>query len=90
MTWDESDEAHRVLKFMKNGLLEPEDLRPNEFRLLKEHYPHAARFVRAWLEERAEMIERGEWTDEYDPPDRERRIARYERGEGLVDPHDAE
>lgn len=88
MAWDDTDEATRVHKFINNGVYAPEDLRPNEFRVLKEYYPDTAHYVRWWLETRAEMIESGDWTENHEPPDTGRRIKRYENGNGLVDPHD--
>lgn len=88
MTWTEADEAKKVYKFMKAGVLAPEDLKPNEFRLLKTYYPGTAQFVRNFLELREEKIRAGEWSEECEPPKTDRRIKRYENGNGIVDPYD--
>lgn len=86
MAWDDSDEARKVYKFMKCGVLEPEDLTRGEFRLMRNHYPRVHRFVQRYLEGRQEAIENGEWSIEDEPPDNDRRIKRYEQGNGLVKP----
>lgn len=85
MAWDDSDEARRVVKLLKNGLLAPEDLRPNEFRLLKQHHSWLSEQIRVYLETRSEMIENGNWSEELEPDQDGRRIERYEDGRGLVD-----
>lgn len=86
MSWDDAGKAKQVHKFIKNGLLVPEDLKHNEIRLLREYYPSDYHYIKWWLETRQEMIENGEWTEGHEPPDNDRRIKRYERGEGIVDP----
>lgn len=84
MGWTDEDEAHRVQKFLNNGLYEPEDLTHNEIRLLREYRPQTYDFVKWWLENRNQMIEQGEWTTEHEPPQHDRRIQRYEDGKGAV------
>lgn len=86
MAWKDSDEARKVYKFMKCGVLEPEDLTRKEFSILQKYYPSAGRFVQHFLENRQSQIEKGEWSEECEPPDRDRRIKRYENGNGLVKP----
>lgn len=90
MSWDEADEATRVYKMLNNGMLEPEDLTHNEFRVLRKHYPKAAEWVRMFLEERHKAIENGEWSEACEPKDRPIRIARYDAGNGLVDKYKSE
>lgn len=88
MAWSEEDEANKVHKFLNCGLLEPEDLKPEELRALKHHRHQTYLFVKYFLEERERSIENGEWSQNHEPPDRERRIKRYERGHGVVDRFD--
>lgn len=85
MTWDESDEARAVYKFMKSGCLAPEDLTHGEIRKLRRNYPRIYQRVKMYLEERHRRIENGEWSMEDEPPDNDRRIKRYEHNEGIVD-----
>lgn len=87
---NDSDEANKIHKFLVAGVLHPEDLKQNEIRLLKKHRPGDYHFVKWWLENRQEMIENNQWTEEHEPPNNDRRINRYERGESVIDPFDPE
>lgn len=86
MSWDDTDEARKVYKFLKCGVLEPEDLTHNEVRLIRQYHPQVYHFVKWWLENRSEMIENGEWSEDHEPPERKQRINRYENGESIVEP----
>lgn len=86
MTWTDGDEASKLYKFLKCGVLEPEDLTQNELRLLRQYHPKTYDFVKWWLENRHEMIQKGEWTEDHEPPDRDIRIKRYENGDSIVSP----
>lgn len=88
MSWSDSDKATKVHKLLNNGLLEPEDVTHQEFRLLRQHYPGTAGFIRAFFEVREEAIQAGEWSERHEPPDNSRRIKRYERGEGIIEVYD--
>lgn len=88
MGWTDADEAAKVRKFLKNGVLHPEDLTHNEIRLLREHHPRTYHFVRWWLETREEMIDNGEWTEDHEPPDTERRINRLDNGNSVATQYD--
>lgn len=85
MAWSDKDEARKVYKFMKSGILEPEDLKHNEVRVLRQHYPGAYSYVKRYLEDREKRIEEGEWSMDDEPPDFRLRISRYEQGNGVVD-----
>lgn len=80
--------AHRVHKLLNNYVLEPEDLKQHEYVALKEYFPRDAAYVREFLKVRQQMIEEGTWTDAHEPTDREKRLNRYEAGEGMVSPDD--
>lgn len=90
MVWKDKHEARRVQKFIKSGLYEPEDLKPNELRLIGKYYPDVYDYVKTFLEVRHKKVKNNEWTEKHEPPDRNRRIKRYERGEGIVEPIDHE
>lgn len=87
MAWTDEDEARKVHKFLKCGLLYPEDLKANEIRVLKKYRPVTHFRVTSWLEFRQKQIEAGEWSKEADPPDTDRRINRLENGNSVVDPY---
>jgi len=86
MSWNEGDEARKVYKFLKNGVLMPEDLKHNEIRLLREYYPRVYMYIKEYYEYRNERIEAGDWTEDDEPPDNDWRINRYENGEAIIDP----
>lgn len=90
MSWSDEDIARRTQKFLKAGVLHPEDVTKNELRLLGKYFPKEHHFVKWWLENRHQMIKDGEWTEDHEPPDSERRIKRYERGEAIVEPWEAQ
>lgn len=87
MTWKDEDEASKVRKYLKCGLLYPEDLKANEIRVLKKHRPKTHFYVTSWLEFRQKQIENGEWSEDADPPNTELRINRLDKGESVVDPY---
>lgn len=87
MVWTDEDEAKKVHKFLKCGLLYPEDLKANEIRVLKNHRPKTHSKVKSWLEFRQEQIESGNWSEEADPPKTDRRINRLDNGNSAVDPY---
>lgn len=87
MAWSDKDEASKVHKYLKAGLLYPEDLKANEIRVLRQHRPSVYHKVKSWLEFREQRIENGEWCEDSDPPDTDRRINRLDRGESVVDPY---
>lgn len=87
MAWSDKDEASKVHKFLKCGLLYPEDLKANEIRVLREHRPSTYRHVKGWLEFREQRIENGEWDVDSDPPNTDKRINRLDKGESVVDPY---
>lgn len=86
MAWTEKDVARRARKLLNNGLYEPEDVTPNEFRLIRKFYPELGLYLQFFYEQRAEKISKGEWTEEHEPPDNDRRIKNYENGKGVVKP----
>jgi len=87
MVWTDEDEANKVHKLLKCGVLYPEDLTANEIRVLKHHRPQTHHFVTTWLEFRQDKIERGKWSEEADPPDTDRRLNRLESGDSVVEPY---
>ena len=87
MAWTEKDEARKVHKFLKCGVLYPEDLKANEIRLLKQYRPVVHQYVTGWLAYRQEKIEAGEWSEGCEPPISERRINRLDKGKSVVDPY---
>ena len=85
MTWSEGDEARKLYKFIQHRLLEPEDLKHNELRILRQYFPEEYAWIKHFLEQREEMIRNGEWTAEHEPVKRKQRINRYDAGDGIVD-----
>lgn len=90
MTWNDKDEARKVHKFLKCGVLYPEDLTQNELRLLREYRPVTFHYIKFWLEYREEQISEGNWSEDADPPDTDLRINRLENGESVVEPYEPE